>query len=52
MAGGLGRTGSEGQEQEGNAQMAEGQQDDATKAKKKTKVIINNSVNIYERATL
>uniref|UniRef100_A0A0P5QB78 Condensin complex subunit 2 n=1 Tax=Daphnia magna TaxID=35525 RepID=A0A0P5QB78_9CRUS len=37
MAGGLGRTGSEGQEQEGNAQMAEGQQDDATKAKKKTK---------------
>jgi hypothetical protein len=38
MAGGLGRTGDEGQqEQEGNGQ-AEGEQDEANKVKKKAKV--------------
>lgn len=44
MAGGLGRTGTEGQEQEGNAEVAEGEQDDAVKAKKKTKVTFTDSV--------
>ena len=38
MAGGLGRTGNEDQDNEGNVQ-AEGEQDDPSRAKKKAKVI-------------
>lgn len=40
MAGGLGRTGNDGQEKEGNEQV-EGDQDDPSRAKKKARVSHN-----------